>query len=90
MSILHYKFDEELSPEEQSRVKEIIENAFRTGEIVSCRCAAIEAWVFPTVKPARHTTGGRPADVWWTHFQASFSCTCDAMRPLFSSIPDTE
>ena len=40
MSILHYKFDEELSPEEQSRVKEIIENAFRTGEIVSCRCAA--------------------------------------------------
>jgi len=75
MSVLHYKFDSELNPAEQAQVKEFIENAFRTGEIISCPCSTIEAWVYPTIKP---------------DFQVSFSCSCDAMRPLFSSTPDTD
>ncbi len=75
MSVLHYKFDSSLNSEEQIRITEFIENAFRTGEIISCPCATIEAWVYPTIPP---------------DFQASFSCSCDAMRPLFSSTPDSE
>ena len=35
----------------------------------------VEAFVYPTRKP---------------DFQASLSCSCDAMRPLFSSTPETE
>jgi hypothetical protein len=75
VSTLQYKFDEQMSPEDHAHVKAFVENAFRTGEIISCRCPTIEAWVFPTIPP---------------DFQASFACSCDAMRPLFSSTPDTE
>jgi len=75
MSALHYKFDSTLGPEDQSRIKAFIENAFRMGEIISCRCPTIEVWVYPTIPP---------------DFQASLSCSCDAMRPLFSSTPDTD
>jgi len=75
MSTIHYQFDPQLNVEEQAHVKEFIENAFRAGEIISCRCLTIEAWVYPTIKP---------------DFQASLSCSCDAMRPLFSSTPDTD
>ena len=75
MSTVHYKFDSDLNPEEQAHIKAFIDNAFRTGEIISCKCATIEAWVYPTIKP---------------DFQASFSCSCDAMRPLFSSTPETD
>jgi len=75
MSTLHFKFDSDLTPPEQSRIERVIENAFLNGEIISCKCAVIEAWVYPT----------RPPD-----FQASLSCACDAMRPLFSSTPETE
>jgi hypothetical protein len=75
MPQLTYNFDSDLNAEEQARIKAFIENAFRTGEILACRCPAIEAWVYPTIKP---------------DFQASFACACDAMRPLFSSTPETE
>ncbi len=75
MSTLQYQFDPSLNSQEQDRIKEFIENAFQTGEIISCSCATIEAWVYPTIPP---------------DFQVSFSCSCDAMRPLFSSTPETE
>ena len=75
MSTLQYRFDPQMDTQEQSRIKDVIETAFRTKEILSCRCATIEAWVYPTIPP---------------DFQASLSCSCDAMRPLFSSTPDTD
>ena len=75
MPTLHYKFDSDLNAEEQALIKEVIKNAFQSGEIISCKCDAIEAWVYPTAKP---------------DFQSSFSCSCDVMRPLFSSTPETE
>jgi hypothetical protein len=75
MSVLQYTFDDELTLEEQSHIKGVIDDAFRRGEIISCTCPAIEAWVYPTRKP---------------DFQASLSCSCDVMRPLFSSTPETE
>ena len=75
MATIQYKFDAGLSPEDQARIKGVIENAFRTGEIISCPCATIEAWAYPTIPP---------------DFQASLACSCDAMRPIFSSTPDTE
>ncbi len=75
MSTIHYKFDAQMSPEDQAYVKAFVEKAFQSGEILSCKCPTLEAWVYLTIKP---------------DFQASFSCSCDAMRPLFSSTPDTD
>jgi len=72
---LHYKFDPTLKADDQTRIKAHIEAAFAAGEIVSCPCAMIEAWVYPTIPP---------------DFQASLSCSCDAMRPIYSSTPDTD
>ncbi len=70
-----YKFDSEMDPATQTRIKEALEKAFEMGEILSCKCSALEAWVYET----------KPPD-----FQASISCSCDAMRPLYSSTPDTD
>jgi hypothetical protein len=75
VSTLNYKFDEQMSSEDQAYVKAFVEKAFQAGDILTCKCSTIEAWVYPTIKP---------------DFQASFSCVCDAMRPLFSSTPDTD
>ena len=72
---IHYQFDAALNAEDRSRIKAAIEAAFLAGEIVPCPCPAIEAWVYPTIPP---------------DFQASFSCACDVMRPLYSSTPETE
>jgi hypothetical protein len=68
-----YKFDPDLTAEEQAQIISVIEKAFESGEIVACQCPSIEAWVYRT----------RPPD-----FQAALSCSCDAMRPLFSSSPE--
>ena len=35
MPQLHYKFDSDLNAQEQARIKEFIENAFRTGDIIA-------------------------------------------------------
>ena len=75
MPTLRYKFDDELTVEDRDRIKGVIEEAFRRGEIISCKCAVIEALVYPTLPP---------------DFQASFACSCDAMRPIFSSTPDSD
>jgi hypothetical protein len=72
---IHYKFDPGVSLENQERIKGAIAKAVEAGEIVSCPCSSVDAWVYET----------RPPD-----FQASLSCSCNAMRPLFSSTPDTE
>lgn len=75
MSTINYTFDSDLNDVEQVRIRGMIEKALEEGEIVSCPCSTIEAWVYPTRKP---------------DFQASLSCSCNAMRPLFSSTPGTE
>jgi hypothetical protein len=75
MSTFTYQFDDSLSPAEQARIQEHIEQAFLAGEIMACHCPAIDVWVYPTIPP---------------DFQASLSCSCDAMRPIYSSTPDNE
>ena len=72
---INFKFDSEINHEDQVRIKTAVEKALVTGEIASCQCPTVEAWVYET----------RPPD-----FQASISCACDAMRPLFSSTPDSD
>ena len=73
--VISYTFDPGVSETDQRRIKEALAKAAETGEIASCHCASVEAWVYET----------RPPD-----FQASISCACDAMRPLYSSTPDTD
>jgi len=73
MTSIRYQFDPDLTAQEQSHIKTVIEKAFESGGIIPCKCTAIEAWVYRTRGP---------------DFQASLSCSCDAMRPLFSSTPD--
>ena len=70
-----YKFDPEVDAPTQARIKDALVKAFERGDIISCQCPTVEAWVYET----------RPPD-----FQASISCSCDAMRPLYSSTPDTD
>jgi len=72
---INYSFDSGMDTETQARAKEALEKAFEEGEILSCKCSAVDAWVYETQTP---------------DFQASISCSCDVMRPLFSSTPDTE
>lgn len=72
---LRYMFDVDLTPEEKTHIQTVLTQAFETGEIISCPCPEIDVWAYPTHKP---------------DFQASLSCTCDAMRPLFSSNPDKD
>jgi hypothetical protein len=75
MPALRYTFDSDLDVQEQALIREALEKAFETGEILPCPCAVVEAFVYPTRKP---------------DFQASLSCSCDVTRPLYSSTPDTE
>jgi hypothetical protein len=70
-----YSFSAGIDVATQERVKEAVAAAFEKGEIVTCKCSAVDAWVYETTPP---------------DFQASISCSCDAMRPLYSSTPDTE
>jgi hypothetical protein len=70
---IQYSFDPGMDAATQARVKDAVAKAFAEGEILSCKCPTVEAWVYET----------RPPD-----FQASISCSCDAMRPLYSSTPD--
>jgi hypothetical protein len=72
---IQYKFDPGIDTLNQDRIKAAVTKAFAAGEIISCKCPTVEAWVYET----------RPPD-----FQASISCSCDVMRPLFSSTPDTD
>jgi len=64
-----------MNPASRKRTQEALIKAFEAGEILACRCPVVDAWVYETVPP---------------DFQASISCACDAMRPLFSSTPETE
>jgi hypothetical protein len=70
-----YQFDSQLSAADRARIEEAIDHAYLRGEILSCGCPSIDVWAYPT----------RPPD-----FQASLSCHCDAMRPLYSSTPDSD
>jgi hypothetical protein len=72
---INYKFDQGVDAATQARIKEALMKAFEAGEILSCQCPAVDAWVYETIPP---------------DFQASISCSCDAMRPLYSSTPDTD
>jgi len=72
---IEYKFDSEIDDATQARIKDALTKAFELGEIQACKCSIVEAWIYET----------RPPD-----FQASISCSCDIMRPLYSSTPDSD
>jgi hypothetical protein len=72
---IQFRFEADISTDDQARIKTRIEEAFQEGEILSCPCPSVEVLVFET----------RPPD-----FQASISCACEVMRPLFSSSPDND
>ena len=72
---IRYTFDADIPVAEQPRIREVVEKAFASGDILPCPCSSVEALVYPT----------RPPD-----FQASLSCACYLMRPLFSSTPESE
>jgi len=73
--IIHYTFDRSIGEADQIRMKAALAAAIEAGDVAACKCSTIDAWVYET----------RPPD-----FQASISCSCDAMRPLYSSTPDTD
>ena len=70
-----YKFDSGVNDADRERIKRALGIAFEKGEILPCKCPTVEAWAYETIRP---------------DFQASLSCSCDIMRPLYSSTPDTD
>jgi hypothetical protein len=72
---IKFVFDAGVSAADQVRIREAIEDAFERGDILSCSCASVEVQTYET----------KPPD-----FQASISCACSVMRPLFSSTPDSD
>ena len=74
-TLIRYKFDASVPLESQSRIREAMEEAFENSAIVPCACPSLDAFIYET----------RPPD-----FQASVSCKCSLMRPVFSSTPDEE
>jgi hypothetical protein len=69
--IIHYKFDPGVDAANQDRIKAALAKAFQEGEIMSCKCPTLEAWVYETLPP---------------DFQASISCSCDvipSLTPIF-------
>jgi hypothetical protein len=72
---LRYIFDRDIPEKERPRIQDAVQDAFDAGQILSCRCPTPEVRIFETRLP---------------DFQASISCSCDLIRPLFSSTPETE
>ena len=71
---VRYQFDADVSPADQARIRAAVDKAIASGEILSCACPHVEAWVYETRPP---------------EFQASLNCACGINRPLYSSTPDS-